>query len=218
MTDTQHPQVARDQLREAAQRASNGNLDTAERVTVGEIECPLCGDGTIDHKTWTNIDDKPIGIEVFGLGDALTAYEAFVRLANPVAILSLLDELASSQERETILREREAALVAALNTPEIDDFAKGVVSEAQHQRQRWGSDHDAGKEPLDWFWLIGYLGQKAVTAAQAGDMAKAKHHTISTAAALANWHAQLLGANSDMRPGVDAATRGFENLSPKGEA
>ena len=81
-----------DDLRAAAEAAPNGNLDTAERVTVGEIQCPLCGDGVVDHKTWTNIDDKPVGIEVFGIGEALTNYETFVRLANPETIKALLSE------------------------------------------------------------------------------------------------------------------------------
>ena len=91
----------------------------------------------------------------------------------------------------------------ALDTPEIYDFAKGVVSEAQHQRQRWGAEHDAGKAPLDWFWLIGFLAQKAATAHLAGDIDKALHHTVSTAAALANWHASISGANTSMRPGIE---------------
>ena len=91
-----------DDLRAAAEAASNGNLDTAERVMVGEIQCPLCGDGVIDHKTWTNIDDKPVGIEVFGLGEALTNYEAFVRLANPETIKALL------AERDSLLAAKEA--------------------------------------------------------------------------------------------------------------
>lgn len=96
-------------------------------------------------------------------------------------------------------------LRALLNTPEVDDFAKGVVSEAQHQRERWGADHDAGKAPLDWFWLIGYLAQKAASAHISGDTEKAKHHTISTAAALANWHAAISGVSNSMRPGIDRA-------------
>lgn len=96
-------------------------------------------------------------------------------------------------------------LRALLNTPEVDDFARGVVSEAQHQRERWGAEHDAGKAPLDWFWLIGYLAQKAASAHISGDIEKAKHHTISTAAALANWHAAISGASNIMRPGTDPA-------------
>ena len=91
-----------------------------------------------------------------------------------------------------------------VNRPEIDDFRLGVALEAAHQRDRWGSDHDSGKTPFDWFWLIGYLAGKAAAAAVAGDREKALHHTISTAAALANWHLALLGADTGMRPGVGA--------------
>ncbi|RDC59745.1 hypothetical protein HME9302_00940 [Alteripontixanthobacter maritimus] len=90
-----------------------------------------------------------------------------------------------------------------INTPETQDFMAGVPIEATHQRGRWGSEHDAGKGPLDWFWLIGYLSQKAATAQMAGDMDKAAHHTISSAAALANWHAQITGRSSAMRPGIE---------------
>lgn len=96
---------------------------------------------------------------------------------------------------------RIAELESILNTPEFFDFIKAVPLEAAHQLNRWGSEHDAGKSALDWFWLIGYLAQKAATAQIAGDMNKALHHTISTAAALSNWHSQMLG-NSDMRPGI----------------
>lgn len=92
-----------------------------------------------------------------------------------------------------------------LNTPELHDFAKGVVSEAQHQRARWGAEHDAGKTDGDWFWLVGFLAGKALHAAGAGNIEKALHHTISTAAALGNWHAALSGASNTMRPGIDPA-------------
>ncbi len=89
-----------------------------------------------------------------------------------------------------------------INTPVTADFMEGVPIEAAHQRVRWNADHDSGKTPFDWFWLIGYLAQKAATSAVAGDAEKALHHTISTAAALANWHAALSGADTRMRPGV----------------
>lgn len=101
-----------------------------------------------------------------------------------------------------LLREVER-LTSLLNRPEVDDFIKGVPLEAAHQVERWGVQHDAGKAPLDWFWLIGFLAQKAATAAIGGDLGKAKHHTISTAAALANWHAQLAGGDNLMRTGID---------------
>ena len=92
-----------------------------------------------------------------------------------------------------------------INSPETADFMAGVPIEAAHQRERWGADHDAGKSPFDWFWLIGYLSQKAADAAVRGDTEKARHHTISTGAALANWHAHLAGTDTRMRPGIDPA-------------
>jgi hypothetical protein len=93
-------------------------------------------------------------------------------------------------------------LRALVNTPELHSFTDGVVLEAAHQRERWGNDHDAGKEPQDWFWLLGYLAGKALKAHSDGNAEKALHHTISSAAALANWHGAILGTHN-MRPGID---------------
>lgn len=98
-------------------------------------------------------------------------------------------------------RERDE-LKAILNTPETDDFFRGIELEAAHQRMRWPSEVDAGKTHADWFWLVGYLAGKCLHAAIAGNMEKALHHTISTAAALANWHRAIKGFGN-MRPGID---------------
>lgn len=99
------------------------------------------------------------------------------------------------------LEAENAALKAKLNTPELHDFMAGVPLEAAHQRERWGSEHDGGKTPADWFWLVGYLAGKALHAHTEGKIDKAFHHLVTTAAALANWHGALLG-NTDMRPGI----------------
>jgi hypothetical protein len=103
------------------------------------------------------------------------------------------------KERDTALarlKEAEAMidnLRAEINTPELYDFGNGVVREAQHQRSRWGSEHDSGKEPSDWFWLVGYLAGKCLASHLAGHTEKAMHHAITAAAALGNWHAAILG-------------------------
>jgi len=102
-----------------------------------------------------------------------------------------------------MLRAEIERLRSLLNTPEIEDWAKGALLEAAHQRERWGTSHDQGKTPFDWFWLIGYLAQKAAASAVAGDLEKAKHHTISTGAALANWHLALSGTDTRMAPGLE---------------
>lgn len=114
----------------------------------------------------------------------------------------------------TILR-RIRELDDLINNPEIENFLEGVRREAAHQVERWGTSHDRAKRPADWFWLVGYLAGKALHSALAGDNGKARHHCISTAAALFNWHSAIIGRDKRMAPGssdvakiVDAAFPG----------
>lgn len=93
-------------------------------------------------------------------------------------------------------------LNAIINTPHADEFVKAVSIEAEHQRQRWGAEGDAGKTPADWFWLVGYLAGKALHAHAAGNTEKAEHHIITTAAACANWHRAVFG-KTNMWPGQE---------------
>lgn len=93
-------------------------------------------------------------------------------------------------DRMRLLQERDR-LRNLINSPETDDWMKGVPIEAAHQAERW-SEPDTQKNALDWFWLIGYLAQKAAFEQIAGNTEKAKHHTISTAAALMNWHRYIM--------------------------
>lgn len=102
-------------------------------------------------------------------------------------------------------KSRALAAEAKLNAPELHSFRDAVVLEAAHQRERWGSDHDAGKTFEDWLWLVAYLSTKASQANRYGDRDKALHHIITCAAACANWHAFATGEHTGMRPGVDPA-------------
>lgn len=122
---------------------------------------------------------------------------------------------ANRQTGEGDLQAEIDRLNAIINTPQSDDFLRAVSTEAEHQRQRWGSDHDAGKQPADWFWLVGYLAGKALHAHAAGNVEKAEHHIITTAAALANWHLSMLGG-TDMRPGIDRETMIAAAAKPSG--
>lgn len=110
----------------------------------------------------------------------------------------------ASEAEVAALRARVRDLEALISTPQTHDWIWAVQLEAAHQIERWGVDQDAGKTPFDWFWLIGYLAQKAAASAVAGDVEKAKHHTISTGAALLNWHRNLTGETRAMRPGIAA--------------
>jgi hypothetical protein len=97
-------------------------------------------------------------------------------------LLRLLDEERAARQQ----------LHTLLNTPQTLEFIEAVRIEAAHQVDRWGPAHDRGKSSENWFWLIGYLAGKALRSAIEGDTEKALHHTISSAAACANWHAAIL--------------------------
>ncbi len=151
-----------------------------------------------DHfREWAPSDD-PIDTPGF-TADQMHSYARAALASQPAARVVL-----TGQERDELERLR-----ALVNTPELHDFSRAVVLEAAHQRERWGSDHDAGKAPEDWFWLLGYLGGKALAAHSSGNTDKALHHTISSAAALANWHAAISGTHTAMRPGIDPVARGI---------
>lgn len=79
-------------------------------------------------------------------------------------------------------------LNALINNPHTDDFLEAVRTEAAHQIERWGPEHDARKEPSDWFWVIGYVAGKALSKPD-----KRLHHIITTAAVCLNWHAHETG-------------------------
>lgn len=117
---------------------------------------------------------------------------------------TLIDELEEIRAKYTMVSAELRELKTLLNNPETEDFDKGVPLESIHQIQRWGAAQDAGKQPEDWFWLCGYLAGKALSAFKYGDLEKAKHHCISTAAAMRNWHKHIALGKSEMRPGISS--------------
>lgn len=182
MNDPQRPPVTLAEALQATKRIR-------ERVGAEMICCgnPVPGHG---GDGWMQPPDPP---ECCGCPD-----ESVGTLLD-VVVAALLDQQASAAQQ---------ARHQLLNTPELHSFSEGVTLEALHQRERWGADHDAGKTPADWFWLVGYLAGKALHAQTSGNTDKALHHTISTAAALANWHAAITGEHTAMRPGIDPAAHG----------
>lgn len=98
-------------------------------------------------------------------------------------------------------------LHALINNPFTAEFLRGTQIEAAHQRDRFGEPHTRSKSAESWFWLVGRLAGKCVRAVIDGDHEKAKHHTISSAAALANWYEAIhkdetgagIGTDEDIR-------------------
>lgn len=79
-----------------------------------------------------------------------------------------------------------AYLHHATNTPEINDFIKGVGIEARHQQERWG---DQSHEPFGHFMLVAnkLMGKMAIDIFD-DDRQKLKHHIIALAAVMKNLH------------------------------
>lgn len=110
----------------------------------------------------------------------------------------------AGQDRELAAARAEVERLRALiNTPHTRDWFVATDIEAAHQVERWGTSHDAGKNPEDWFWLLGYLSGKALASFRAGDREKGLHHIVSSAATLLNWHRQVTGVSTRMRPGIE---------------
>jgi hypothetical protein len=118
-----------------------------------------------------------------------------------ILVAEKLATQAPSSEARDAEREELEHLRALVNSPETRDFLIGARNEVAHQVEKWGTVHDRAKAPADWFWLVGYLGGKALAAHLAGDTEKAMHHCISTSAALANWHTHILHGAGLMQPG-----------------
>lgn len=124
------------------------------------------------------------------LAEAKRPFTAQMEMQNK-RIIGLNGQLEVALERALTAEERAERLEKLINTPELEDFDKGVSLECAHQVARWGEAHDRSKSAENWYWLIGYLAGKALRAAIAGERVKALHHTISAAAALRNWHAAI---------------------------
>lgn len=119
------------------------------------------------------------------------------------AELSAVDALASVQNELDEARKTLAEAHRIWDGPETSDWFEGVRKEAAFQVAEWGKKHDDGKGPQDFYWTLGFLAGKALSSAIAGDIEKAKHHTISSAALLLNWHARLSGQADMFRPGIE---------------
>lgn len=131
-------------------------------------------------------------------------------------------ELFDADEIHDLLHDALAAhkLHELVNNPHTHSFLEAVKFEAAHQRDRFGDAHARGKSAENWFWLVGYLAGKCLRAAITGDKEKAKHHTISSAAALANWFEAIdrdetgcaIGHDADIKPVELARFEGSDSL------
>lgn len=91
-----------------------------------------------------------------------------------------------------IYKAHQAGVSEALNTAETQHFMKGLAIEIAHQREVWKAT-DPHRSDADWYWLIGWLGGKALTDPhEEGDartpLEQKLHRIITVAAAAAHWY------------------------------
>ena len=78
------------------------------------------------------------------------------------------------------------------DTPSTECFITAVQNEIDHQRKRWGKDHDHNKHLFEWMALANRLLGKMVDAQWNGDIEKVLHHVITLAAVMGNCHASII--------------------------
>ncbi len=122
MTDLKPEDLAR--LQEIAEKATPGDLDTAEHHDVNEdMDCPLCGgEGLVPGSTFTNYDGHAVGVQFFGVGEQFGLNEAFHRAFTPAVALSLLADRARMEKAVELLCEvYEAARDVSMAAVQDDD-------------------------------------------------------------------------------------------------
>lgn len=78
-----------------------------------------------------------------------------------------------------------------INSPELQDFIKGLKLESAHQTEKWGSEHEETKFPHDYALVLDKLKGKQALAIWDLDVEKYKHHLITMAAVCYNMHRQI---------------------------
>lgn len=112
-------------LREAAEKATALNLDTAQvkRGDDGYLECPCCeGAGYVEEEAdFCNIDGVALGVQFYGIGDHHGLAEKYFRAANPATVLALLDELEAKDRK---IAELDARTLVPVE-PTLDQLVAG---------------------------------------------------------------------------------------------
>ena len=104
----------------------------------------------------------------------------------------MIDQFIYTQSYVDELEAEYKRLKELINCPEIVDFRHGLCIEAAHQKERWGEEHDQKKSFSDWFMVLNFLLGKLAKAYWDNDMDKVKHHIITSAAVLANFHKEII--------------------------
>jgi hypothetical protein len=134
--------VDKQALREAAEKATALNLDTAQvkRGNGGYLECPCCeGAGYVEEESdFCNIDGVALGVQFYGIGEHHGLGELYFRAANPATVLALLDELEAKGSTIATQQQEIRTLLNALEQATEKRIAE--LSEAASVNSQWKPD------------------------------------------------------------------------------
>ena len=91
----------------------------------------------------------------------------------------------------SFIEERVKELELLINSPELEDFMKGVRLESAHQTEAQGKDNEELKYPHDYALVLDKLKGKQALAIWDKDTEKYMHHLITMASVCHNAHRQM---------------------------
>lgn len=149
MTDTLKPaELDLEALKKVALAVTPGDIDSApEKGEYGHKErdkwyaCPTCdGQGEVFGATYCNFDDKPLGVQFFGIGAEFGRWEDYFRAFRPSAVLSLLTRI---EALEAEVRRLEVSVLDGAISDRLDEAGSPLTwqevalsAEAQRDRMR----------------------------------------------------------------------------------
>ncbi|SOE85639.1 hypothetical protein SAMN05446935_6112 [Burkholderia sp. YR290] len=92
-------------IKQAARAATPQDIDSAQEIDRyddgSHYECPACGgEGCVPRESeFCNYDGEALGVQFYGIGNAVGAAEAYFRAVKPAAVLSLIERLERAEAR-----------------------------------------------------------------------------------------------------------------------
>ncbi|MET3232214.1 UNVERIFIED_ORG: putative RNA-binding Zn-ribbon protein involved in translation (DUF1610 family) [Burkholderia sp. 1263] len=109
-------------IKQAALAATPQDIDGAESIDRYEdgshFECPACGgEGCVPRESdFLNYDGEALGVQFYGIGDAVGTAEAYFRAAKPATVLALIARLERAALAPTPSAQEEAVRVDQSST------------------------------------------------------------------------------------------------------
>jgi hypothetical protein len=122
-------------------------LSTAENAEKEEdVDCPMCdGEGYVDRDLYENIDNFPLTVGIYGIGDGMTMARDYVNAVKPSLLIPLLEQLLnlSDPNAQRILQDDQLKSLVAVQRIHMKRLAE-ERDKAKHDLMRYKEYHEKG--------------------------------------------------------------------------